>query len=196
MDSRDAHIAAYEAAFGRYGVPFPEQARRLVFQGASRKQVLKCAAVPAALSSEISRAKHETLIGTLRAGALSPSDETRRFLRTLKHAGCPAAVVSNSMIARPWIEAAKLEWAFAAVVDGALAPVPKPSPTGFLMAANLLNVPIDECVAVEDSPNGVAAARSAGSFVVGLGDRVPEADVDLAVTNLSDIPLDSWLGLI
>ena len=49
------------------------------------------------------------------------------------------------------------------------------------------------CVAVEDSATGVAAARAAGTFVVGVGARVTEAHVDLRVEALDDIPVERWL---
>jgi mannitol-1-/sugar-/sorbitol-6-phosphatase len=42
------------------------------------------------------------------------------------------------------------------VVDG------KPDPTGFVLACERLDVSPSECVAVEDSPAGVAAAVAAG----------------------------------
>ena len=42
----------------------------------------------------------------------------------------------------------------------------KPAPDAFLAAAAALNVPPSACVAVEDSPAGVAAARAAGMRVV------------------------------
>lgn len=49
------------------------------------------------------------------------------------------------------------------VVDG------KPDPTGFALACRRLGVDPSDCVAVEDSPAGIAAARAAGvSDVYGL----------------------------
>lgn len=45
---------------------------------------------------------------------------------------------------------------------------PKPSPEGYLEAARRLRVDPSECVALEDSPSGVAAAQAAGMVVVVL----------------------------
>jgi HAD superfamily hydrolase (TIGR01509 family) len=39
--------------------------------------------------------------------------------------------------------------------------LPKPSPEGYLLALNKLNIPHDRCLAVEDSPVGVIAAQMA-----------------------------------
>jgi sugar-phosphatase len=44
----------------------------------------------------------------------------------------------------------------------------KPDPEGFLTGARLLGVPPETCVAVEDAPAGIRAARAAGMPVVGI----------------------------
>ena len=44
----------------------------------------------------------------------------------------------------------------------------KPAPDVYLRAAHLLNAPPDSLIAIEDSQHGVAAARSAGLYTIGL----------------------------
>lgn len=44
----------------------------------------------------------------------------------------------------------------------------KPDPEGYLLAARRLGVPASGCVALEDTPTGVRAARAAGYRVVGV----------------------------
>jgi sugar-phosphatase len=44
----------------------------------------------------------------------------------------------------------------------------KPDPEGFLAGARLLGVPPETCVACEDAPAGISAARAAGMAVVGI----------------------------
>lgn len=58
----------------------------------------------------------------------------------------------------------------------------KPSPTGYLRAAELLGADPSSCLIVEDSPAGIAAGKAAGSRVVGLAtthlpEQLNEADV-------------------
>lgn len=64
----------------------------------------------------------------------------------------------------------------------------KPSPKGYLLAADGLSIPIENCVIVEDSPSGVAAGRAAGAVVVGLSaeDRSPGADLASADVVIPD----------
>lgn len=44
----------------------------------------------------------------------------------------------------------------------------KPDPAVFLLAAKRLNVPIDECWTIEDSPFGIQAAKLVGMTAIGL----------------------------
>jgi sugar-phosphatase len=49
----------------------------------------------------------------------------------------------------------------------------KPDPAGYLAAAARLGVPPGECVAIEDSPTGVASAEAAGCRVLAVPHAVP-----------------------
>jgi beta-phosphoglucomutase-like phosphatase (HAD superfamily) len=44
----------------------------------------------------------------------------------------------------------------------------KPAPEIYLLAAHRLSVPPERCLAIEDAPAGVAAARAAGMTVVAV----------------------------
>jgi sugar-phosphatase len=49
----------------------------------------------------------------------------------------------------------------------------KPDPEGYLKAADCLRVPYRHCVAVEDTPAGILAGRSAGMTVLALATTFP-----------------------
>ena len=68
----------------------------------------------------------------------------------------------------------------------------KPRPTLYLEALEELGVPAEEAVAFEDSPNGAAAARAAGIFVVGVPNAVTR---DLGLTDTADLVVDSLADL-
>jgi len=58
---------------------------------------------------------------------------------------------------------------------------PKPAPEAYLLAARRLGAPPGRCVAIEDSPTGIASARSAGVSVAAVEhsfprDRLARAD--------------------
>ena len=53
------------------------------------------------------------------------------------------------------------------LVTAELTPRGKPDPAGYRLAAGRLGVAPQECLAIEDSPAGIRAARAAGMFAVG-----------------------------
>jgi len=62
---------------------------------------------------------------------------------------------------------------FAATVCGDEVTRPKPAPDPYLRAAELLSVDPADCVAIEDSPLGIASAAAAGCVVVAVPSEVP-----------------------
>ncbi len=73
----------------------------------------------------------------------------------------------------------------------------KPSPDLYLKVVELLGIPPSDAVALEDSPNGVAAAKSAGLRCVAVpGPFTKDLDLshaDLRLGSLADEPLETVL---
>ncbi|MFJ6544522.1 HAD-IA family hydrolase [Streptomyces sp. NPDC091385] len=63
----------------------------------------------------------------------------------------------------------------------------KPDPEGFLKAAAALGIDPSDCVVFEDSGAGIAAGRSAGMRVVGIGERAGQYGPDVAVPDLTGV---------
>jgi beta-phosphoglucomutase-like phosphatase (HAD superfamily) len=83
---------------------------------------------------------------------------------------------------------------FRVVVDGHQVRHPKPHPEIYLLTAQLLGIPPQDCLVFEDSLYGVEAARAAGSRVVGVlttHDHLPGADLE--IDNFSNGNLSEWL---
>jgi beta-phosphoglucomutase-like phosphatase (HAD superfamily) len=77
----------------------------------------------------------------------------------------------------------------------------KPRPTLYLEALAELGVDASDAVAFEDSPNGAAAAKAAGIYVVGIPNAVTadlglDGAADLVVASLADLPPGELLSLI
>ena len=88
--------------------------------------------------------------------------------------GCPTALVTNT--GRALTEAALDSIGrehFTVSVCADEVPRGKPDPDPYQRAAELLGVPPRRCLAVEDSPNGVAAAEAAGCLVVAVPSVLP-----------------------
>lgn len=75
----------------------------------------------------------------------------------------------------------RLEGVFQTIVTSEDVPKPKPHPATYVKAVENLGFQPSECVAFEDSPNGILSAKSAGLRVIGLSamhgsDKLGEAD--------------------
>jgi HAD superfamily hydrolase (TIGR01509 family) len=101
----------------------------------------------------------------------------RAALEELARRGHRMAVASQSPLARVRfsLDVAGLEAFFGAhVYVTSMVPRPKPAPDIYLHAADGLSTPAADCVVIEDSPAGAAAALAAGFRVIGYapGDTV------------------------
>lgn len=63
----------------------------------------------------------------------------------------------------------------------------KPDPACFRLGARRLGVPIDRCLALEDAPVGVSAARAAGARVIALRTTHPDAALAEACAIVDDL---------
>lgn len=65
----------------------------------------------------------------------------------------------------------------------------KPAPDCYLEGARRLGLPPERCVAIEDAPLGLQAARAAGTMTVALTTTHPadELDADLVVGTIADL---------
>lgn len=72
---------------------------------------------------------------------------------------------------------------FSAIVSGEDFPQSKPNPAIFVHAASLSVAPKENCIIIEDSTNGVKAAKGAGIFCIGYRSENSEGQ-DLSEANL------------
>ncbi|HEX6389099.1 MAG TPA: HAD-IA family hydrolase, partial [Solirubrobacteraceae bacterium] len=113
----------------------------------------------------------------------------------------PLAVASNSeraFVERTLRSVGLLEGGpFRAVVSASDVAQGKPAPDLYLRACELLGADPSRCAALEDSGPGVASARAAGLFTIGVpyfaDGRLPEADLQAA--SLGDEAVYAALGL-
>jgi HAD superfamily hydrolase (TIGR01509 family) len=111
----------------------------------------------------------------------------------------PVAVASNTpqRFVLGALESAGMARHFEVVVTADQVAEPKPSPDVYLRACDLLGARPSCSIALEDSPTGVAAARAAGMYVIGIpsfpGVRLDAAD--LVGQSLSDPAVREALGL-
>jgi HAD superfamily hydrolase (TIGR01509 family) len=90
------------------------------------------------------------------------------LLDELEQRGVPAGLATSSW--RTWydavMESCGLDGRFRVVVTADVIEHAKPAPDTYQRAAELLGVPAAQCIAVEDTPPGIAAAKAAGMYAV------------------------------
>lgn len=76
----------------------------------------------------------------------------------------------------------------------------KPSPAGFLLGAQRLGVPPEQCLVFEDSHAGVSAAKDAGMWCVALARNAAHpqdlSNADWVLADLADFSLDAFLSQV
>ncbi|MGN6608501.1 MAG: HAD family hydrolase [Jatrophihabitans sp.] len=97
-----------------------------------------------------------------------------RLLRDLNADGVPCALVTMSYLRlAETVTRALPAGTFATLVTGDQVRQGKPHPDAYLLAAERLGVDPAACVAIEDSPTGVASAEAAGCVVIAVPHHVP-----------------------
>ncbi len=122
------------------------------------------------------RAKRtEMMEAQLRIDGLQRKPGAVEILEELKQRGIPAVVVTASPIKRTeryLTEVGILQY-FDRIISATQVAEGKPSPDVYLLASKEVGFPTEECLAVEDSPNGVMSAYRAGCKVVMVPDQTP-----------------------
>lgn len=117
------------------------------------------------------------------------------FLEKLIELKIPVAIASSSDYHRinQILSQCKLKTYFNKITSGEDFTNGKPHPDIFLRAANELGCLTENCIVVEDSFNGVTAAKKAGMYCIGVKHKDIKMDLsgaDLIVDSLIEVPID------
>jgi beta-phosphoglucomutase len=123
----------------------------------------------------------------------------------LRVAQVPMGIVSGALRSEVELvlERSNLEQHFSTIVSGDDIKVSKPEPDGYLLAVEKLNQQFPElraqasdCLAIEDTPAGIEAAKRAGMQVVGVANTYPfqmmQRQANWAVDYLSQLDVE-WV---
>jgi len=124
--------------------------------------------------------------------------DARALLDEVVSAGIPCALVTMSYSTLAQASLTLIPGVFAVVVTGDEVTHGKPHPESYLLAAQRLGVDIADCVAIEDSPSGIAAAYDSGAHTIAVKRLTPiEPRPGLSrVTSLDRMGLDGLYGVV
>lgn len=112
---------------------------------------------------------------TIRREGLPVKPGLTELLGWLRGQGIPAVLATSTRreLAMDYLRMAGVADCFAAAVFGPEVPRPKPAPDVFLAAAAAVGADPAACAVLEDSPNGLKAARAAGCRAIVVPDLTP-----------------------
>jgi len=172
VDSEPLHNRADVTVLAAYGIVLDPLEHRRRSTGIGRTAMLKIVErehgvqLPADIQQQI-----ETELHRLVRAELRPIPSVPHVLERLARRGALMAVASNSH--DEYIELALQTCGIREYFGGRIASVDrvshsKPAPDIYLLAAELLDEPARQCVAVEDSVTGVLAGHAAGMRTIGF----------------------------
>lgn len=145
----------------------------------------------------LSERKNALVLKRIKEGGVEAYPGSVRFLKAVRDAGLPTAVVSSSANCKDVVAAVGITDMLDVRIDGIVAEqehlTGKPAPDTYLAAARKLNVEPKDAAVFEDALAGVASGKAGGfGFVVGV-DRVGQADelrehgADVVVRDLAEL---------
>ncbi|WP_046242738.1 HAD family hydrolase [Hymenobacter terrenus] len=172
IDTEPIHHHAFFTQFAELGLPITE-AEYATFLGNSTRNVFQHLKQEYSLPQEL-----DTLMARKRELFNKAFDEdadldllpgVRALIEDLRRHDVQLVLASSAgkaTIGRVF-RRFELEPYFTHIVSGEDFAQSKPNPEIFLHAAALAETPVTECIVIEDSGNGVAAAKAAGIYCIG-----------------------------
>lgn len=199
IDSEPIHSRVKMDTFAHFGIEFNERDLEKYMgrtSGAIFGEVIAERGLDLKMEDVVAY-KHAHYIEVLEAGGIEPVAGAVELIHALKAASIPMALATSSnprvidIVKRNF----HIEDAFDYIISGWELPASKPDPTIYRVAAERLGVEPAECVVLEDTENGLKAAKGAGMRAIAY--RNPNSGTqnlelaDRVVDSLFDITLDN-----
>jgi HAD superfamily hydrolase (TIGR01509 family) len=197
LDTESPSLRCWEEIYGSYGLTFPVE-RWLAGLGCAVRAFDAYAhlvgLVGPGLTMEVLRARRRAREVEL-VNELPLCPGVRAYLEAARGMGLKMAVASSS--SRGWVEGHLVRHGVRAYFDVLVCKEDterhKPDPAPYLAALERLGVEAGAALALEDSPNGIAAAQAAGLLAVAVPNaitrRLDLSGADLRVENLAELRL-------
>ena len=173
---QQGHRPAFNAAFTAAGLPWHWDSstyQRLLHTSGGRERILawmdELGQRDEGLAAQLHRSKQQHYSDLLSQGAVPLRPGVLALACEAAAAGLQQWIVTTSgraAVAALLQSTPELEACFAGWICGDDVTRKKPDPEAYAMALGQLNLPASEVLAIEDSPQGLAAARGAGLEVV------------------------------
>lgn len=205
MDTESPEVQVWQGIFTEQGVDFPLDIWLRDVVGATVANFNPAAylASTTGRTFDLDALQEQARLARLEAQSkLTALPGVMAILAAAKRLKMQLAIASSSP--HQWVDRyltqLGLRGTFDAVICREDAPSVKPAPDLFLAALSALGVRAAEALVLEDSPNGILAARRAGLRVVAVPNPVTKqadfSDADLVIGSLADLSLEELLDLL
>jgi HAD superfamily hydrolase (TIGR01509 family) len=184
IDAKDWHYEALNRALAHFGYTISRYDHLVTFDGLPTRKKLEMLtreqALPSALHPLINDLKQKYTVELVHARC-KPLFQHEFALSNLKAAGYRIGVASNAVrqSVELMMERAALRDYFDILVSNQDVRHAKPDPEIYRVTAEKLGATPQECLVVEDNPNGIAAAEAAGAHLM-----IVESVTDVTWDNL------------
>ena len=202
VDTSSYHFNAWHDAFQKRGVKFTEEDFRRNF-GQRNDTIIRNT-----LGDDVSQSELETISEEkerdFRRGvgqSIKPLPGAIKLLKLLTEHGFKMALASSAPIENIKLltEGLGINDCFRSIVSGKDVAEGKPSPQGFLLAAQRLGVEPEDCIVIEDAVAGVTAAKRAGMHCLAVASthsKTSLAEADLIVDTLEEVDINDLERLL
>lgn len=198
-DSYLFHLHAWQEVFARRSVEFSEQDFNGLF--GSRNDFLLGSVMGKQLPARSVRAmlrEKEEAFRRKAAGRIKPFPGVLALLAALKKGHFKLGLVSSAPMENIDFALSELDLSgtFDCIVSGQDVSESKPSPQIYLLAAQKLGTGPSDCVVIEDSPQGVKAAKTAGMKCLAVANTHHQRELqeaDTLVDSLEEVDLITLL---
>ena len=188
------HYLAWKALADSLGIDFDESKNDRL-RGVSRMESLEIVlesyhGAPLSDAEKTALADRKNALYRQSLQTMSPkdlSDEVRNTLNELRSRGLKLAIGSSSKNTPLILERIGLAGFFDAVSDGNNITRSKPDPQVFTMAAEMLHLPAEKCLVVEDALAGLQAAAAGGFASAGLGPAAQSGKATYSLHSFRDL---------
>jgi len=191
VNSMEFHYRAYSEILSQRGVELSREEYLKEMIGLRNYTILR--RVLDLPNEEILRLaeQKEEAFRRLVKGHVQPLPGAAELVRRAREGGIKQAIVSSTPRANIelMLQSLGLYECFEVIVGEEDAERGKPDPEGFALAASKLGVPPEECVVIEDAPEGIAAGKAAGMRCIGVTTTRPAeklSQAELVVESLED----------
>jgi len=204
LDTESPSLQCWQELYISYGIPFPLDQHLASTGRAVRlfdpyEHLVATVGPPLTLES-LRTTRMQRVTELAHAQSLCPGIEA--CVKAAHALPLKMAVASSS--SRNWVDGhlkhRNLRHYFEALVCKEDTDRHKPDPAPYLAALAALNVAPQDAIALEDSPNGITAARAAGIFAIAIPNAITRqldlSHADLVIDDFGQYPLDTLLARV